>query len=72
MKAYWIEYKMYGADAVKGIQVIANNKVDAWDKATYEAIPEREGEMPYSTWVYSVTYNNGNEKLFNTCEGLPY
>lgn len=72
MKAYYIYYKMYEADKVKGIDFLANNKIDAYDKAVYEMIPKKEGEMPYSAWVHSVTYNNGNYKVFNTFEGKPY
>ena len=53
------------------IDVIAGNKWDAYMKAVYEAIPEREGELPYSAWVDSVTYQNGNCKHFNTFEGKP-
>ena len=42
------------------------------NEAMYEAIPKKEGEMPYSAWVVSVTYNNGNCKFFNTSEGNAY
>lgn len=70
MAAYYVKYRI-GME-VKGIDLLAKNKYDAYDKAFYELIPEREGEMPYSAWVYSVTYNNGNYRRFNTCEGLPY
>ena len=72
MKTYYIHYKMYNADEVKGIQVLAENKGDAYSKAVYELIPQKEGELPYSAWVYSVTYKNGNYKMFNTFEGNPY
>lgn len=72
MKAYYVHYKMYEADEVKGIGFLANNKVDAYDKAVYKAIPKKEGKMPYSAWVHSVTYNNGNYRTFNTFEGKPY
>lgn len=71
MKAYYVKYRSSGYD-IKGVQVIAKNKEDAYDKAVYEEIPKREGSLPYSAWVYSVTYSNGNCKYFNTCEGLPY
>ena len=53
----------------KQIDLLANNKEEAYEKAFYEAIPEREGEMPYSAWVSSVTYQNGNVRYFNTSEG---
>ena len=60
----------YGEEC--GIAVLANNKEDAYDKAVYERIPNREGRLPYSAWVVSVTYSNGNYKKFNTHEGKPY
>ena len=69
--AYWVEYRLYGTD-VRGIDVLAQSKADAYDKAVYEAIPAREGELPYSAWVASVTYKNGNYRQFNTFEGKPY
>jgi hypothetical protein len=72
MKAYYVKYRMYDCCEVRGIDVLASNKADAYDKAVYERIPQREGCCPYSAWVYSVTYNNGKYKLFNTCEGNPY
>lgn len=70
MKAYWVEYRLCGSEA-KGLQVIANTKADAYDIAVYDLIPQLEGEMPYSAWVTSVTYNNGNYRQFNTFEGKP-
>lgn len=70
--AYWVKYKLYESAEEKGIDVLATSKADAYDKAVYEAIPEREGETPYSAWVYSVTYQNGNYKRFNTFEGKAY
>lgn len=72
MKHYTVEYKMYNADKVKSVQVIANNKYEAYEKATYEVIPEIEAFSPYSTWVASVTYNNGNYRRFNNFEGNAY
>lgn len=72
MKTYCINYKMYNTDEVKDIQVLAENKEDAYDKAFYELIPVTEGELPYSVWVHSVTYKNGDHKIFNTFEGKPY
>ena len=72
MKAYTVEYRTYSADKVKDVQVIAANKYDAYDKATYEIIPEIEGYVPYSSWVASVTYNNGNYRRFNNFEGNAY
>jgi len=72
MSAYYVKYKMHSADEVHGIEVHTNSKAGAYDKAVYEEIPKREQSYPYSAWVFSVTYNNGNYKPFNTFEGKPY
>ena len=72
MKTYFVEYKMYNADRIHGIQTPAESKIDAYEKAVYTLIPEKEGGIPYSAWVHSVTYNNGNYREFNTFEGKPY
>lgn len=72
MKAYWIKYRAWQCATEKGIQVIAQNKADAYERAMYEEIPKVEGTAPYSCWVASVTCNNGNHKYFNTFEGKPY
>ncbi len=72
MKAYTVKYRMRAYTEEKEISVLAHSKYDAYDKATYEAIPALEGCCPYSSWVYSVTYNNGNYRRFNNCEGLAY
>ncbi len=72
MSVYHVKYKMYNADKVKGIDVIAKNKFEAHSKATYEIFLNVEKAMPYSAWVSSVTYNNGNYREFNTFEGNPY
>jgi hypothetical protein len=72
MRAYSVQYKMHSADETKMISVLADNAADAYDRAVFESIPKRESEHPYSAWVFSVTYNNGNYKLFNTFEGKPY
>ena len=69
---YTVEYKLYSADEVKYICLIAENKADAWDRAVYEKIPSETGDFPYSAWVASVTYQNGNYRRFNTFEGNPY
>ena len=71
MKAYTVEYRIAGNE-VKSISFLAKNKFDAYDKAVYELIPQNEGETPYSAWVSSVTYQNGNCRYFNTFEGNPY
>lgn len=68
---YYIQFRLYGQD-VQGVGVVARNKAEAYDKAVYEIIPAKCGEMPYSAWVHSVIYSNGKYKRFNTCEGLPY
>lgn len=70
-KAYYVKYKMYEADRVHGIDFLASNKEEAYDKAVYEVIPQNEGGTPYSAWVSSVTYNNGRYREFNTFEGKP-
>lgn len=69
---YHVRYRAWHCGEEKGVDVIANNKYDAYDKATYEVIPEIEGSCPYSSWVSSVTYNNGNCHYFNTSEGNAY
>ena len=68
MKAYYVMYRIRGCEP-KGIAIYARNKAEAYDKAVYEEIPKIEGETPYSAWVHSVTYNNGNYKEFYTFEG---
>lgn len=68
---YFVKYRMSGFDE-RGIDVVARSKAEAYDKAFYEAIPEREGELPFSAWVESVTYQNGNHRVFNTSEGNAY
>lgn len=71
MVAYTVEYKMYMADKVQTVSLLARNKADAYDRAVYEEIPRVEGHIPYSAWVASVTYQNGNYRRFNTFEGKP-
>lgn len=72
MRAYTVHYKMYSADEVREISFLAENKRDAYVKATWGVIPRKEGEMPYSAWVHSTTYQNGKYRTFNTFEGNPY
>lgn len=72
MKTYYVEYKMHSADDVHGVDVLANSKEEAYNAAAFEVIPGKESGCPYSVWVSSVTYNNGNYKLFNNFEGKPY
>lgn len=71
-KAYAVCYKMNQFGDEHLAFVSAKNAKEAYDLAVYEQIPQEIGEVPYSAWVYSVTYNNGNYHRFNTCEGLPY
>ena len=70
-KTYHVEYKLFDADEVKDIDVIAENKYIAYEEAI-EKIAEKENEYPYSAWVASVTYNNGNYHRFNTFERNPF
>ena len=72
MKAYCIKYKMNQFGEEKAICVVSNTKADAYDIAVYENIPQKDGSVPYSAWVESVTYKNGNCKKFNTHEGRLY
>ena len=69
---YRVEYRMFWADEVKAIIVHAATKAEAYDKAVYEAIPQKENDYAYSAWVESVRYINGRFKRFNTHEGKPY
>lgn len=69
-KVYTVLYNGFGD--TKSIDVLAKNKAEAWEKAVYEEIPQKEGECPYSAWVSSVTYQNGNYRSFNNFEGNPY
>ena len=67
MKAYYVKYRLDGIySKVSGIQVPADNKTEALDKATYELIPQKEGTLPFMAWVNSVTYNNGRVHYFDT------
>ena len=72
MAAFTVEYKLYKADETRRIYLGAQSKADAYERAVFEEIPKKDGEMPYSAWVASVTYQNGNYKRFNTFEGKHY
>lgn len=72
MKTYYIKYIPYLCGEEKGIDVLANNKYEAYDKAIYELLPQKEGCHPYSAWVSSVTYSNGNYHRFNTHSGKSF
>ena len=65
MRAYTIHYQLSEHGQIKEISFLAKNKLDAYDKAVYEIIPEMEKEPPFYAYVYSVTYQNGNYKIFN-------
>lgn len=70
---YTVGYHIYGdLEPEKKVDVIAENKWDAYMKATYEKIPKIEGSLPYCAWVKSVTYQNGNCREFNTFPGNPF
>lgn len=68
---YYVKYIMNRWETERGICLLASSKADAYDKAVYESIPDKEGHPPYSAWVSSVTYQNGTVREFNTCGGNP-
>ena len=72
MKKYTVAYRLWECAKEQTIEVFAHNKEEAYEKADFEAIPEKHGEFPYAAWVESVTYDNGKVKTFNTFEGKPY
>lgn len=61
---YYVTYQMHWYSKQEGIAVPASNKVEAYQKAVYELIPELKGSQPYYVTVSSVTYQNGNVKYF--------
>ena len=69
---YTVAYRMAKWSEVEYLQVSAKSKWEAYDKAMYEIIPEIKTYSPYSAWVESVTYSNGNYRVFNTSEGNAY
>ena len=69
-KKYKVEYR--ASFNVSSVPVVAKNAPDAYMKAVYKVIPAKEGELPYSAWVSSVTYSNGKVKYFNNFEGKPF
>lgn len=69
---YHVRYHLWQYSEERGVDVVASSAAEAYDLATYEKIPTVEGLVPYSAWVSSVTFQNGNVHYFNTCEGLPY
>lgn len=70
---YTIRYIMKKHDFgnTKSISVIANNKADAW-LVGKDAIKTKEGAFGAGHWVASVTYQNGNQRFFNTDYNKPY
>lgn len=73
LHTYFVEYRLDGIwSDVKGICVASSSKAEAYYKAVFEAIPAKEGRSPWSAWVASVTFQNGNYKTFNTFGGNPY
>lgn len=71
-KTYYVKYRMSAWDIEQGVVVLAKSKEEAYEKACFEIIPTLHTYSPYSVWVESVTYNNGNCRRFNTCDGVPY
>ena len=70
---YTVGYLLYGYySQTQFVSVLAKNKEEAYEKATYEVIPQKEDKIPFAAWVFSVTYNNGNYRKFNTFAGKPY
>ena len=73
MKVYYVRYLLDGwFSENKGIDVLARNKAEAYEKAVYEMIPEKEGRVPFGAYVSSVTYSNGNYREFNNDYGNAY
>ena len=71
-RTYSVHYKMHSADDVKNVCIIASDKWDAYDRARWEVIPEKEGCEPYSAWVDNYTTQAGREvKIKNAFEGNP-
>lgn len=64
-QAYYVLYRMTKAAEERSVVVLAHSRNEAEIKATYEAIPAKEGSHPFWVFVYSVTYQNGNHRVFN-------
>lgn len=71
MKSYRVEYRNIITQEVEGVDVLAQNKAEAWAKAVYRIIPQKTGYMT-DAWVASVTYQNGNCKRCNNNAKHPY
>lgn len=68
-RMYTVAYSMFFGDTERHIDVLADCKENAYNIATYEAIPQKEGSHAYGVWVKSTTYRNGTVHEFNTFEG---
>ncbi len=65
MKAYTVHYRLDFEPEVKSVSFLAKNKKNALEKAREEIIPSMEKDVfVIEAWVYSVTYQNGNQKIF--------
>ncbi len=62
MRKYKVCYQKESYSPEENIEIEARNKDDAWWKAVYEVL-EARGIHPYHTYVYSVTFNNGETKV---------
>ena len=67
MRHYVVAYKFFICDMLNRIYVLANNAEQAYKNAM-----DKLDWAPYSAWVESVTYQNGNYKRFNNFEGKAY
>ena len=63
--AYTVVYQQYNFSFEKSVCVVAGSKEEAYDRVIDEY-------NPYSAFVESVTYANGNRHRFNTCDVKPY
>ena len=72
-KTYHCLYHMWGCFApLQSIDVLARTKKEAYLTALNNEIPKREGMKPEFCWVVSVTYSNGNRRVFETDKFKPY
>ena len=69
---YHIKYKMAGDGNEYGIDVVAGSKFEAWLLATVERIPWIYHKRPEAAWCHSVTYRNGNRRIFKNTAERPY
>lgn len=72
MKTYYIKYLLHGwFSEEKGISVVAKSKADAFDIAL-EMINIKEGRYPFGAYVHSVTFKNGDHRMFSNTYGDAY